>query len=118
MSTKADRVLKPCPFCGCTTPEIRSNGIGDYYVICDGDDEDVSYCGASTSDVRCESEEHAAERWNNQILAHKVKAMDAVVEAAKSVVKIWGSNEVSMQAEAAAQDLIAAVEDLEGGSDG
>lgn len=57
--------LLPCPFCGNPFPVIRSNGIGDFYVYCD-DDEDVGGCGASTSDRSCEGETFAAERWNRR----------------------------------------------------
>lgn len=64
--------LKPCPFCGAKVAEIRSNGIGDFYVICDADDDGSGReagrfgfgCGARTSDVSCESREQAAKRWN------------------------------------------------------
>jgi len=38
---------------------FNSNGIGDYYIRCDE-------CGASTSDVRCETYKQAAERWNTR----------------------------------------------------
>lgn len=58
--------LKPCPFCGGTNAVIESNGIGDYYVICGSDDEGEDSCGARTDDSRCESKEHAAERWNRR----------------------------------------------------
>lgn len=55
--------LKPCPFCGGATPEIRPNSIGDFFVICTGDDDDV-HCGARTSDANCESPRVAIARWN------------------------------------------------------
>jgi len=51
-------ILKPCPFCG-GNPHMQENGIGDYYVWC-------TCCDARSSDVRCESVEHAAERWNRR----------------------------------------------------
>lgn len=57
--------LLPCPFCGNPNPVIRANGIGDYYVFCD-DDEDVGGCGASTSSRRAEHEGVATRRWNNR----------------------------------------------------
>ncbi|WP_068437014.1 Lar family restriction alleviation protein [Magnetospirillum sp. XM-1] len=59
------QTLKPCPFCGNTAPVIRSNGIGDYYVYCD-DDEEVGGCGAHTSDRRAEQKSIAAKRWNQR----------------------------------------------------
>jgi hypothetical protein len=58
--------LKPCPFCGNTKPVIRANGIGDFYVFCDAEDESDMSCGASTSDRRCETPEGAARRWNRR----------------------------------------------------
>jgi hypothetical protein len=56
--------LVPCPFCRHSNPVITSNGIGDFFVICSDNVEEGEYpgCGARTSDVRFESEEHAAER--------------------------------------------------------
>lgn len=52
--------LIPCPDCG-TQPlpgaDIHPNGIGDEFVRCPG-------CGKESSQVRCESKQHAAERWN------------------------------------------------------
>jgi hypothetical protein len=59
------RELLACPFCGNDRPKIRSNGIGDYYVVCDGD-EDAVHCEASTSDRRCETVEGAVRRWNRR----------------------------------------------------
>lgn len=59
--------LKPCPFCGGTNISILSNGIGDFYAICDGDDEDEAFCGARTSDRGCETPEGAARRWNRRV---------------------------------------------------
>lgn len=60
------RKLKPCPFCGSRLAVIRSNGIGDFFVICGDSSDDENGCGARTSDVRCEGEEYAAERWNRR----------------------------------------------------
>lgn len=60
------RRLKPCPFCGSRLAVIRSNGIGDFFVICGDSSDDDNGCGARTSDVRCEGEEYAAERWNRR----------------------------------------------------
>lgn len=48
--------LLPCPFCG-EKAKFHDNGIGDSFVMCSG-------CNASTSDVRCETNKQAAERWN------------------------------------------------------
>lgn len=61
--------LKPCPFCGNPEPEIRSNGIGDYYIVCDRDDEGETSCGATSSDRRCETFESAIDRWNTRFQA-------------------------------------------------
>lgn len=60
--------IKSCPYCGWHKPEIRGNGIGDYYVICAGADEDSGEfcCGACSSDARCETEAQAIERWNRR----------------------------------------------------
>lgn len=58
--------LKPCPFCNNPNPQICQNGIGDYYVQCTDNDGDIG-CFARTSDVKCESENHAAERWNTRL---------------------------------------------------
>ncbi len=63
MSAKID--LLPCPFCGNTTPEIRSNGIGDFFVICEADEGEMA-CGACSSQCSCETESHAASRWNKR----------------------------------------------------
>lgn len=48
--------LQPCK-CGSANLSIESNGIGDYFVIC-------NKCGKRSSDVRCEGEDYAVERWN------------------------------------------------------
>jgi hypothetical protein len=48
--------LKPCK-CGSRRLSILGNGIGDYYVRCRS-------CGERSSDVRCEDEDYAVERWN------------------------------------------------------
>lgn len=58
--------LLPCPFCGNTSPVIRSNGIGDYYVFCDDSGDDRYGCGASSSDRSCETMSGAAARWNTR----------------------------------------------------
>lgn len=58
--------LLTCPFCGGNNLQIRDNGIGDYFVICYADEPEDDACGASTSEVRCESREQAIERWNRR----------------------------------------------------
>lgn len=64
----SEPTLKPCPFCGNTeTLKIVGNGIGDYLVTCGEELEDDPGCGVRTSDVRCETKQHAAERWNKRI---------------------------------------------------
>jgi hypothetical protein len=78
------RELLACPFCGNDRPKIRSNGIGDYYVVCDGD-EDAVHCEASTSDRRCETVEGAVRRWNRRAgysaaLAAPLTVTDEMVE--------------------------------------
>lgn len=75
-----DIEVLPCPFCGCETVSIISNGIGDFFTIC-GDPDEVEEdpgCGVRTSDVRCESPEMAAERWN-QRAGSKSPRRDTVV---------------------------------------
>lgn len=58
--------LKSCPFCGNRSPQILSNGIGDFFVLCEADEGEMA-CGASSSQVRCETERGAADRWNRRI---------------------------------------------------
>lgn len=53
--SKKPQEIFPCT-CGNTKPEVCPNGIGDYYVLCS--------CGKRSSDIRCEHQEHAIERWN------------------------------------------------------
>lgn len=55
--------LKPCPFCG-GNAKMCDNGIGDSYVCC-------TCCGATSSDIDCESDAHAAKRWNRCDQANK-----------------------------------------------
>ena len=62
--------LLPCPFCGATNIKIKSNGIGDYFAICQSDDEEVPSCGARTSDYRCETIDQAVRRWNVRPSVH------------------------------------------------
>lgn len=67
--------LLPCPFCGHKNPMILGNGIGDFFVMCndihvDGDD---GGCGARTSDVKCETPEGAARRWNKRCVKREIK---------------------------------------------
>lgn len=64
--------LKPCPFCGRTDIHIEPNGIGDYSVVCG---HELTGCGASTSDYRCESEEQAVERWNRRMVERELEAL-------------------------------------------
>jgi hypothetical protein len=76
--------LKPCPFCGFDEPDLVSNGIGDYYVICarhTPDDAEEDGCGARTSGVRCESKEGAIERWNQR--------RPATIEPFEDTLIIW-----------------------------
>jgi hypothetical protein len=62
-----DPKLLPCPFCGSVTaPKIVSNGIGDYYVRRDEDEETGDGCNARTSDYRAEDKRVAARRWNQR----------------------------------------------------
>lgn len=60
----AEYVLQPCPFCGNDKIRVESNGIGDFFAVCDADDDAIYSCGASTSAQRCESTEQAVRRWN------------------------------------------------------
>lgn len=66
--TSAPSALKCCPFCGGAFAEIASNGIGDFYVICRGEEVGRGYegCGASTSDQSCETKRGASDRWNRR----------------------------------------------------
>ncbi len=48
--------LKPCP-CGSIKLEVRSNGIGDFFVEC-------TDCGKRSDQRCCEGKQFAAERWN------------------------------------------------------
>lgn len=59
--------LLPCPFCGNKNIRVCSNGIGDFYAICTGED-DEPHCGASCSEVNCETEAKAVRRWNTRTL--------------------------------------------------
>lgn len=68
--------LKNCPFCGCAIVEIVPNGMGDFFAICGNEDEG---CGARSSQMRCESREHAAERWNTR---HAPEPNERLVRAA------------------------------------
>ncbi len=60
-------LLKPCPFCGNRNIALRSNGIGDIYALCEVDEDDGTGCGARTSDVNCETDRKAVERWNQRV---------------------------------------------------
>jgi len=76
MGTDRERARKmkvrACPFCGNERLTIEANGIGDYFVICqDPEYPDANGCGARTSDVRCESQEYAIERWNRRAKKRK-----------------------------------------------
>lgn len=62
--------LRPCPFCGNPEPKLHSNGMGDFYVRCEAEDEDV-HCGARTSDRDCETITAAVRRWNDRAQAPK-----------------------------------------------
>lgn len=65
--TREAHELKPCPFCGNSRPTMRSNGIGDFYVLCEDPDDDAAMqCGASSSDHSCETQRGAADRWNRR----------------------------------------------------
>jgi hypothetical protein len=46
----AANTLLPCPFCGFDKPRLRSNGIGDFYILRDSEDDAVYSCGATSSD--------------------------------------------------------------------
>lgn len=59
--------LLPCPFCGNKNIRVCSNGIGDFYAICTGED-DEPHCGASCSEINCETEAKAVRRWNTRAL--------------------------------------------------
>lgn len=65
MNDATDYRLLPCPFCGYMKPKLRGNRIGDFFVICDGDDGEP-WCGASTSDQSCETRRGAVDRWNRR----------------------------------------------------
>lgn len=65
--TAPNRTALPCPFCGNSEPQIRSNGIGDYYVICETEWEGEMACGARSSEYKCETESGAIARWNRRI---------------------------------------------------
>lgn len=58
--------LKPCPFCGNSNPQVQSNGMGDWFVICRSDDYSDKFCEAKTSDRNCESKEQAIAAWNTR----------------------------------------------------
>lgn len=51
---------KPCP-CGCDAPEVKGNGIGDFYVEC-------PQCHRRSEQRACEWSNHAIERWNSDYL--------------------------------------------------
>jgi hypothetical protein len=69
MTEREEIKLLPCPFCGFGGAQIAPNGIGDYFVICEDDDNDG--CGARSSQVRCETQQHAAKRWNRRAVGEK-----------------------------------------------
>ena len=74
-----DEKPMPCPFCGNSNPVVESNGIGDYYVACvryDNDEDAFFGCGARMSDIRCESQEHAIERWNTRAPSPREKKLE------------------------------------------
>jgi hypothetical protein len=88
VETKA-RELLACPFCGNDKPKIRSNGIGDFYVVCVADETEV-HCEASTSDRCCETVEGAIRRWNRRsateeqarLLYAEIKSLRVALQAA------------------------------------
>lgn len=72
--------LLPCPFCGNKNIRICSNGIGDFYAICTGED-DEPHCGASCSEINCETEAKAVRRWNTRALPLPSTPDDGKAEA-------------------------------------
>lgn len=66
--------LKPCPFCSNRSPQVQSNDMGDWYVICRSDDLDDTFCEAKTSDRNCESREQAITAWNRRAAIAAVEA--------------------------------------------
>jgi hypothetical protein len=69
--------LLPCPFCGNCDIELVPNGIGDFSAHC-GDGVETG-CGASSSEIRCESRQHAAERWNRRAVdQHHLPGVDLI----------------------------------------
>lgn len=76
--------LKPCPFCGGTSLEVRDNGIGDCYVICYSSELDVESCGARTSDVDCETHHKAISRWNTRHIAATRQPAASVAEVERA----------------------------------
>lgn len=59
MNKEIELAMLPCPFCRAVEQKILSNGIGDYYVLCE-------YCLCRTSDEACEDKRFAVERWNRR----------------------------------------------------
>ena len=70
--------MQACPFCGGESIELRSDGFGQHYAICQSDDPDVANCGARTGARYSPTIDVAIRRWNCRPYAGMKAAKEAV----------------------------------------
>jgi transcriptional regulator with XRE-family HTH domain len=79
--------LLPCPFCGNVTPTIRSNNIGDYYVLCETEHEGEMACGLQWRDaLATEQTMHAAWRKRAEQAEAELGRLTRELAEAKAVI--------------------------------